>query len=69
MYNDDCKDCNDCKVNQEQIQKRRQIQVSYNSGGYSVTITSDYKKDDIDFLTIKTKDLINDLKQSKSVVM
>lgn len=61
--NSDCSSCKNCEF-KEDMQKRRQIQLSYNSGGYSVIITSDYKNEDIDYLSTKAKDLIKELKMS-----
>lgn len=61
-------DCNDCDYNKSKsdIQKRRQIQVQHNSGGYLVTITSDYACENIDFISKKVTELVEVLnKQSK----
>lgn len=57
----DCKNCSMCKDEHDDVQKRRQIQVTYNSGGYSITITSDYKNEDMDYLKTKIEELIKQL--------
>ena len=64
---DSCKNYKEETEETKEIQKRRQIQVSYNSGGYSITITSDYEKEDIDFLSNKAKELIKNLRQRSAV--
>ncbi len=60
MKEEECKNCNSCKDvdTNSDVQKRRQIQVQHNSGGFLVTITSDYEKENIDFISKKVIELV-----------